>query len=284
MNRVCGLLVEWLLQALEPDEREVVRGDLIEAGESASQALSGVAGLVLRRQAALWKDWQPWAVFILLTLPLGMLLSVAARLTGNSSATYAWLYLGNWDWALLKYAEFWYELRDTVVFLATGFFALACWSWTAGFVMGSVSRRIVAANAVLFGLTLVPGAMLAPRYLAVIFQYPTHGDPTDVLIVYRDILPWVLEFALVLAPCIWGIREGAGVGRLPGSLRALIWAAAVMTLIEMLLRQPGVGRFLRAYDYPMFWRPWASLGWVAYWPAVFVIGRSLASLRSRIHI
>ncbi len=64
---------------LEPDEREAVRGDFAESGETSGQALRNVLGLVLRRQAALWKDWRPWLALVGLVAPLGVLLSLVAR-------------------------------------------------------------------------------------------------------------------------------------------------------------------------------------------------------------
>jgi hypothetical protein len=45
---------------LDSDERLAVRGDLEESGETGLQAVWDVLGLVVRRQAALWKDWRPW--------------------------------------------------------------------------------------------------------------------------------------------------------------------------------------------------------------------------------
>jgi hypothetical protein len=52
MTRVCWQLVEILSLMLHSDERQAVRGDLAESGETGSQALSDVLGLAFRRQAA----------------------------------------------------------------------------------------------------------------------------------------------------------------------------------------------------------------------------------------
>ena len=59
---------------LERDEREAVRGDLVEAGESAWQGLLDVLGLVVRRQAMLWKNWRPWLATFGVALPCTLLL------------------------------------------------------------------------------------------------------------------------------------------------------------------------------------------------------------------
>src|SRR5260370_36930206 len=52
--------VEAAARLLARDEREAVLGDLVEAHESAWQGLFGVLGLVLRREAVVWKSWRPW--------------------------------------------------------------------------------------------------------------------------------------------------------------------------------------------------------------------------------
>ena len=74
MNRIGWRLVEITSQVLEPSERDAVRGDLAESSETTGQALRGVLGLVLRRQAALWKDWRPWVILTALIFPVAMLL------------------------------------------------------------------------------------------------------------------------------------------------------------------------------------------------------------------
>ena len=53
-------MVDAVSQLLERDEREAVRGDLAESGESAGQALMDVLGLVVRRHILHWKSWRPW--------------------------------------------------------------------------------------------------------------------------------------------------------------------------------------------------------------------------------
>jgi hypothetical protein len=61
---------------LEHDEREAVCGDFAESGETGWRALRNLLGLIVRRQAALWKGWQPWLTIVGLVGPLGMLLSL----------------------------------------------------------------------------------------------------------------------------------------------------------------------------------------------------------------
>ena len=67
-------LAEIAAQLLERDEREAVLGDLAEAREGSSEKLFGVLGLVLRRQAMLWKDWRPWLAGFGVALPSSFVL------------------------------------------------------------------------------------------------------------------------------------------------------------------------------------------------------------------
>ena len=85
MTRVRWWLVDRLSRMLEPGEREAVRGDIAESGETAGQALRNVLSLVVRRQAALWKGWRPWLTFAALVAPLGILLSLGSQNQLNNS-------------------------------------------------------------------------------------------------------------------------------------------------------------------------------------------------------
>ena len=75
MIRVSWLFVDIVSRLLEPDEREFVRGDFAESGETGGRALRDLLGLVVRRQAALWKDWRSWLALLGLIVPIGLLLS-----------------------------------------------------------------------------------------------------------------------------------------------------------------------------------------------------------------
>ena len=237
-------------------------------------------GLVVRRQAALWKDWRPWLVLVGLIVPLGMLLSIVSRFTADRSATYIWLYANNWDWALLKYTEFWYEFVDSVALVFAWCLTLVCWSWTAGFVLGSLSRRIVEVYGVLFCLMLVFGGLLgAPRYLAILSQYiyrqfpPDTHDPIFALAFYRVMLPLMVQAALVAVPSLWGIRQGADVRKFPQVLRTVLWTAAIGTLILLLVQEPGFIFFLKAFWLQRIWQSWQIrlLQQVVYWPVAYLV-------------
>ena len=107
---------------LEPNEREVVLGDLAEAGESAWRSSLGILGLVMRRQLIPWKSWRPWLAVFALALPFSFLLMGFSL--SVSSAYRHFIDSRTGFWPLISHA-----------------FLLIAWSATGGFVVGSLSRR-----------------------------------------------------------------------------------------------------------------------------------------------
>jgi hypothetical protein len=222
MTRICWWLVDVVSRLLETDEREAVRGDFAEVGETGGLALRDLVGLVVRRQTALWAHWRPWLALVGLVAPLGLLLSVVARQWAEGSATYAWLYVNNWTWAYLGSPG----ARQDLAHYSTGFFVdyltLCCWSWTSGFVLGSLSRRTLWVNGSVFCLVLF-GELVAVR--------PHHNpfNPVFSLTFYSVVFPLILRIVLVLLPALWGMRKGFRLATLP-LRQAVFWAVAVTTL------------------------------------------------------
>ena len=166
MTRICWWCVDLVSRMLEPGERDAVRGDFAESGETGGQALRGLLGLVLRRQIALWKDWRPWLALLGAVAPLGILLSLVSRRVADSSAVTSWLYLNNWDWTYVWNSGFRLDFARDVAFVLFGFLLLSCWSWTSGFVLGYLSRRAIWINGALFCLVLVAVELSGmPRFL-----------------------------------------------------------------------------------------------------------------------
>jgi hypothetical protein len=134
-----GLMTDlslWLMRMvsrlLEPAEREAVLGDLLEAGEGGWRALSGVLGLLIRRQAEPWKNWRPWLAAFGLAVPgsfllMGFSLSV-------SHAYEQWIGPG---------------LRPGLALLLCNLVLLIGWAWTGAFLVGSLSRRTLWVSATL---------------------------------------------------------------------------------------------------------------------------------------
>lgn len=169
-------LVEFAARPLDRDEREAVLGDSIETGESASRALLGILGLVLRRQALLWKSWRPWLSVFVFGVPCSVLLMAVSmsvtctfdRLMGFKMSH--WAPTGQEGFALL--------LCHTVLLIAC--------SWATGFTLGSLSPKTLWLNASL-------GAFLAFFFA---------GHLLDLAAVSR-FAPF-----LFLLPVIWGVRHG----------------------------------------------------------------------------
>ena len=62
--------VEFAAQLLDRCECEAVLGDLEEGGEGWWRDLLDISGLIVRRQALLWKSWRPWLASCGLALPM----------------------------------------------------------------------------------------------------------------------------------------------------------------------------------------------------------------------
>lgn len=188
---------------LEPGEREAVCGDLAEAGESGGRALRDVVGLVVRRQAGLWKGWRPWAALGAVAVPFGMWLGERSSALGRSYDYYLWV-LGNYraiDPAMLREAGFSVEARGAS--LVFGSLVLMGQAWSSGFVLGWMSRRAVAVNGVLFGgMLLVGGFLGAPRY-----RYRVDGEVYSLVSWYSVLLPLALLAILVWIPSVWGMQQ-----------------------------------------------------------------------------
>jgi hypothetical protein len=286
VDALCGLL--------DPAEHEVVCGDLTEAGESGRKALVEVLGLVVRRQAALWANWQPWLCLVGLVIPLSLVLSVVCRQTTAPTAVYVWMYANNWDWQLLTYRGFWYQLGDTFAEIGIIYLTLICWSWSAGFVVGSASRRVVRASSALFCLLLAFGALVgAPLYLAFSegslhpmphFPMGTLQDPVFALRFYRVFFPLLVQALLVLLPSLLGMRAGARRVGVRPVVRVLLGTAAITTVVAMVIESPDLWMLLNIHQWRgTWWRGWQGQGLrsIVYWPLVYLLATTGTRLLHR---
>ena len=260
---------------LEADEREAVRGDLTESGTPGGRALCEVLGLVVRRQAAFWMDWRPWLALLGVVAPLGFLLSLVSSWWANGSAIYAWLYVNNWTWAYLQSPG----SRRDLVEISANFFVLCatlfCWSWTSGFVLGSLSRRTMWVTGTLFCLvvlTLVTTTTGRNPFNAAVFT----------LTFYSVLFPWIMRIALVVLPALWGMWRSRQRTSIP-LLRMILWTIAIATLTAWTARSlessvifgrhiirpnPGLDGVMGTVDDP---RPLRLLPLVMLWPAVYML-------------
>ena len=132
MTSIDWSLVEVASQLLEHDEREAVLGDLAEASESAWHGLLDVLGLVIRRQAALWKNWRPWVAAVGLALPGSLVLM-------GLSVSVSWTYQHLIEGEIFNSTGL--APGTTILPLICQVSLLIGCSWTGGFVVGSMSRR-----------------------------------------------------------------------------------------------------------------------------------------------
>jgi hypothetical protein len=215
--------VDLLSRVLEPAEREAVCGDFEESGESEAQALRDLLGLIARRQAALWTGWRPWLALLTVVIPLGITLSQVARQLAGSSAVYSWMYVNNWTMTYLTNTGFRGELLHDALTILLEYLALLFWSWTVGFVVGSLSRGALWVNGALFSLLLLAElAVIRPGGYGV-------NAAAFAVEFYRVVWPLILRIGLVLIPSLLGMRYGARLAAL--SLPQIAgWATALVIL------------------------------------------------------
>jgi hypothetical protein len=227
-SRISSRLFNLVSQLLEGDEREAVQGDLLEGGETAWQSLLAVLGLVIRREAALWSNWRPWLAAFGLALPSSFLLM------GFS----------------LSVSRAYQQFVGVTVHHATGLsvgpgFALflcnvlllAAWSWTGGFVVGSVSRRTVWVSA---ALSFAPCVFCLERF--------------RVESLSR------LCLLLFLPAALWGAHRGLQIARIKRS-SALALAVGVTALTIPMWGSGGA------------WIP----NWALSWPAWYLVATARRS-------
>jgi len=191
-------LVELSARLLPPFQREPVLGDLAEANQNALRSLFDVLGLFFRYQAQLWSDWRPWLAGFGIALPSSYLLMCASA---SVTSTYLRLFEGRTFW------HGWPTGHEGLPLLTCHIFLLIAWSWTAGFVVGSLSRRTLWASLM---LCLLPcfscAAMFSP-------------------------LPKVCLFMFIV-PGIWGLRRGL---RAMSVERTFALALAALVTVLMLI-------------------------------------------------
>jgi hypothetical protein len=211
-------LIEFVSRLLEPREREAVLGDLIESGDGALQGLLGVIGLAARRQSLLWKSWRPWFA-ALVTWPVSHLLLFV---TVSVSCTYQRLILHKpFAWPSPTGNE------GIFLFLCHIFLTLA-WSWSAGFIVGSISRR-----------TVWVSALLCVK--VTLFSYPDFQE---------GLLPR-LSLLLFFIPAVLGAKYALQDGKIKFSTALLL---ALTVTISMISAWSNAA--LWSHNWPLILPPW----------------------------
>jgi hypothetical protein len=196
-------LLETICRLLAPDERQAVLGDLAETGETGMRALTAVAGLVVRRQLGLWKSWRPWVA------SLGLL---PVLLTFSCVTPSIVLIIERYPWKNVPQSR-----QEIILMLFAAILLTAFFSWAVGFVTASLARRAMVSVA----------ALLATGALWTICQQQVARTPLGILFT------GLFQLVLHLAPFAYGLRCGAGCGRL-ASQRSLLLAGAALLLLLIL--------------------------------------------------
>lgn len=249
MSGICWWLVGIVSRMLEPDEASVVRGDFAESGESGGQALRGLLGLVIRRQAALWKDWRPWISPIALVAPVLVILGRHYSVWLSLQLKTIWTYGVRYENGL--------TLTDDIVTMVCSSLLLISWAWSGGFVLSSLSRR----TAWVHPAVLLPVLWVGSVTVRVLFFLPLDKA-----------LLWLLpQVVLILIPFLSGVhsgvrREGLEIGR------AVLLAVAIATFTVILQVEEERGRLAfaawssgGALDGQLAWTPrllpFAAIAW-----------------------
>jgi hypothetical protein len=250
-------VVLWLSGFLSQVEREAVLGDLIENGDSCGRAMANVIGLVVRRQTAVLSDLRLWLTIAFIVLPVSYLLSAIAESTAGEGAVYSWMYLNNWDWTLTRNPGFWHVLRETALYFGVTCLLLACWSWSAGFLIGRFAKAVLQAsrNTFIFLLAASFAGDVPGRFIH--FWWSLHGlplapslpdthAPITANIFYRVFFPWIVLVVLVFLPAFSGMRQGNRSFLLQWKMQVIPMAAAITSVLIMLIYVPGFGLLVGA--------------------------------------
>ena len=276
MRRLNATIADLVAQLLEPQERDVVRGDLAECRIGGWRAVHEVLGLVLRRQAALWTDWRPWMAMIAIVVPIGLMLSHAARWWADAYAIDIQIYTRLWDMAYLKYPGWPRELGLVIWSGTLSAAALAGWSWASGYVLASLSRRTVWMTVALFALVLFLGT-LGTSTIARANAGAFAGH------FFGVVFPRLIRLCLVLLPALWGIH----CSRRATMSRAMLATGAVALIVLTIVAAPflessmvlGRGDYLskavlgpdNAVGTADDLRPLWPISLVMVWPAVAIL-------------
>ena len=214
--------------ALEPSEREVVCGDLTEAGECGWPALRQVLSLVIRRRVLSLQTARSGVPAAVLTILATVLLTLTAVRIADGNAIYLWMWINNSDWAILQNAGFWLTVRDLGPGLLFSQITLACCSWACGLLIGWSSEKTRWFSALLMVATIVfmsvwglPAAIERFLVLHSARDYAVNAAAFTG-IFYRRIFPGAVVFLLMMLPAWWGMRQNSTLFHFAGPARFVL--------------------------------------------------------------
>ena len=288
-------VVLWLSKLLDHAEREAVLGDLTENGDSSGRAIANVVGIVVRRQTEVFFSLRLWVVVTFVVLPTSYLLSAIADGTAGEGAVYSWMYLNNWDWALTKNPGFWLVLRETATNFGITCLVLACCSWSAGFLIGRFAKTTLRASRKTFIVLLValfsfdaPARVIqlwwSLHHLPLAASLPDTHAPITANVFYHVFFPWIVLAILVVVPAFSGIRQGNRSLIQGRKIQAVLPAAAIISVLIMLMNTPGFGLAVGATVREWLWRnrnAMQMLLLLCCWPVFYLTAIAVGRRRRR---
>lgn len=220
MNRI----VDTLSRLLEPVDRECTCGDLEELRLSAPAAAASILGLWIRRQLGEWSYRGPWVALLGVAGLAGYFLSgsVARVETAIFLQIRAYLHYG------VAYEPGGVGVAQEITYAATGALAMLFWSWACGFVLASLSRRLLWMTSFLF--YCVVRDSWAIRLVAAGNIILKHGFGISMLFRLLPLEPIIIAFLFALA---LGVRS-ARKGKLQRNTRLCLTAVG-LTLVFLLV-------------------------------------------------
>ena len=225
LDRPLGALARRLALTLEPGERSVVLGDLIESRASAARAVRDVASLVSRRQLALWMKPAPWIALLALALPVGALLSHVSRMWSDGSVVYLKAYVEGFTWTYMANPGSRLDMAQLATWFVLNALALWVWSWTTGFAVARLSPRALWLTGAAFAVALFAGTL--GTWTTARGPFGLHGGADSHF--YGVVLPRLFRVGLVLLPAWLGARAAGGAGLTLKRGAAVALAALVLT-------------------------------------------------------
>jgi hypothetical protein len=275
MGVVCAWLIKQAARVLESAEHEAVTGDLQECGDSPLQALRGVAGLVLRRQCACWKHWQPWLALVGIAGVVGFLLNEL---------------IINFDGALfgrlLGIGNFRTDNQE-IGYLVCLAVVLALLSWIAAFTLTCLSERAAWFTSTLLCLSassslwvrilinLIDGINpVSTRHLILAIVYPTFPA-----------LPAALIF--VVLPVSFGLKRARRSQALTLSRTAILAISAIIATALLTWTSGFYGMNREAMSHGMYhatpWQTRARPLAILSWPTIYLVIRAFQQWLDRRH-
>ena len=260
MTGLTESVVNLLAGRLDPDEREAVLGDFLDAGVSAPRALRELSGLLARRELTLWSSCRPWLALVGVAGPLALMLWWFYLPLSNTYGLYSWIIANypHFDRTMLE--ETGLTPERGIVLMLRQVLLLGLWSWTCGFVMGKFADRTV----------WVHGLALAVLAWWLLF-WSKSGLAASALVAMLFIAG-----GFVAAPLAWGALRG--VRREEMGLRpAVLVAIALLALVAV---SEGAGQ----WNWVGEWRTadgalHLGLRWLLCWPTAYLVASALRAER-----